>query len=74
MYLKKSFESKRFYGRKRLTRAMECRVWDVDVVDPMMFKEHSRNCYVNGLERPAVKGKLLLEANRNRHKPVPTQR
>lgn len=23
---------------------------DVDVVDPMIFQDHSKNCYVNGLE------------------------
>lgn len=41
---------------------------DIDVVDPMIFQDHSRNCYVDGLERPAVKVNAYLEANRNLHK------
>lgn len=41
---------------------------DVDVVDPMIFQDHSRNCYVDGFRRPAVKVNAYLEANRNLHK------
>lgn len=65
----KSFDPECFFtAGSELTRAVRCRRVDVNVVDPMIFQDHSRNCYVKLFRGPAVKVKAYLEANRNLHK------
>jgi hypothetical protein len=49
-YLSKTFDFRALLQQEAANKSDGVSRVDVGVVDPMMFKDHSRNCYVNDSE------------------------